>query len=96
MRLVWRITRVLLHAWRKLAITGDGHDADVVGSERVHHVEHVLRGRICQRFGSTALPFYGVPGRLSVDQFKPALGAHGEAGHRIVPAVCGKQKLAIW
>ena len=95
-RLVWRVARVFLRAWRKLAITGDRHDPNVIGSERVHNIEHVLRGRVCQRLGSAALSLDRVPRRLGIDQFEPTLFAHRKAGHRIVSAVCGKQKLAIW
>ena len=37
-----------------------------------------------------------VPRGLCVDSREPALVTHGKTGNRIVPAVCGKQKLAIW
>src|SRR5580700_5701137 len=95
-RLVRRIARVPFHARRKLAITGDRHDADVIGSERVHNIEHVFRRQVCQRLGSTTLPVDRVPRRFGVGQRKLAMITHGKAGNRIVPAVRGKQKSAIW
>src|SRR4029077_1704770 len=69
---------------------------DMIRSEGVDHVEHIFRGTVCQRFGSTTLSLHSVARRLGVDQFKPALFADRKAGDRIVPTVCGKQKLAIW
>src|SRR5437016_1698441 len=60
--------RVSLHGRRKLAITGDRHEPDMIGSKGVDHVKHALRRTICQRFGRAALSFHGVPGRLDVQQ----------------------------
>src|SRR5215469_9231921 len=79
--LVSRIYRIALFARNELAFGIDGHQPQMVRSERVQDVKNALRGAKGQRFGSAAPSHDGVSGRLAVHQREPSVFGHGEARH---------------
>src|SRR5262249_27228935 len=93
--LVMGIHRVSLRARREFAFGIDGHEPEMVGTERVQHEKRAARRGVGQRLCGAAPSLHWIPRRAAIHEREPAVFLHAEARNRIIAAVGREQKAPI-
>src|SRR5215472_1630598 len=93
--LIVGIHRVPLRSERQLASSVDGHQTQMVGTERVKDDQRAARGAVGERLRGAAPSLHRVSGSFDVDECQSAFFGNGEAGDRVVAAVGREEEATV-